>query len=125
MTFQERLRLITDALPDAASVVLPVALIRGWLTEATPPATGLRADMTVFDVAALLNRSPQTVRSWIRTQALEAYRLQGREYRITAKALEVFLQQQQAGTASTRPERASGARAASLGAWRAARRTQP
>ncbi|MHC4511165.1 MAG: helix-turn-helix domain-containing protein [Planctomycetota bacterium] len=112
MTLEQRLRLITDALPDAAAVVLPVTLIRGWLTEDTSPPAGRRADLTVPEVAALFNRSPQTVRSWIRNQALEAYRLHGREYRITPRALEAFQQQQQRGAVSPRPQRATSTREA-------------
>ncbi len=106
MTLEQRLRLMTDALPDAASVILPVTLIRGWLTDDTLPPAGRRADLTVPEVAALFNRSPQTVRSWIRNKALDAYRLHGREYRITPRALEAFQQQQLAGAVCLRCLRA-------------------
>jgi excisionase family DNA binding protein len=125
MTLEQQLRQITDALPETAAVVLPVTLIRGWLTDDTSSPAGHRAYLTVAEVAALFNRSPQTVRSWIRNQELDAYMLHGREYRITPRALEAFQRQQQAGTVSPRPEPASGPRAVSLGAWRATRRTKP
>ena len=125
MTLEQRLRLLTDALPDAASVILPVTLIRGWLTDDTLPPAGRRADLTVPEVAALFNRSPQTVRSWIRNKALDAYRLHGREYRITPRALEAFRQQQQAGAVSPLPQSATSTRAANLAAWRTTRRAQP
>ena len=126
LTVEDRLRRLADALPDGAAVTLPVSLIRSWLVQGGPAEADPNADMTVAEVATLFNRSPQTVRTWIRHGDLDAYRLHGREYRITTRALEAFLKQQRAGTVPPpRPERVSGARAANLGAWRAARSTEP
>ena len=106
MTVEDCLRRLADALPDGAAVTLPVSLIRSWLVQGGPAEADHNADMTVAEVATLFNRSPQTVRTWVRHGDLDAYRLHGREYRITARALEVFQQQQQAGAVSPQPQRA-------------------
>ncbi len=124
LTVEDRLRTLADALPDGAAVTLPVSLIRSWLVQGGPADADHNADMTVAEVATLFNRSPQTVRTWIRHGDLDAYRLHGREYRITARALEVFQQQQQAGAVSPQPERTASTRAANLAAWRFTRRAQ-
>jgi excisionase family DNA binding protein len=125
LTVEDRLRTLADALPDGAAVTLPVSLIRSWLVQGGPADADHNADMTVAEVATLFNRSPQTVRTWIRHGDLDAYRLHGREYRITAMALEAFQQQQQAGAVSPLPQSATSTRAANLAAWRATRRAQP
>ena len=73
--------------PDAASISLPVEVVRDWLDGEGP---GFEPDLTVEDVATHFNRSPQTVRTWIRRGRLEAYRFQNKEYRITRRALTDF-----------------------------------
>ncbi len=55
MSIEDRLRRIVTALPEQASVTLPVLLVKEWLeTEADDPL----ADLTVADVAEQLGRSP-------------------------------------------------------------------
>ncbi len=81
MSIEDRLRRIVTALPEQASVTLPVAVVKVWLAvEADDPL----ADLTVADVALQLGRSPGTVRDWIRRGELEAYQL-GKEYRVTRR----------------------------------------
>ncbi len=63
MSIEDRLRWIVTALPEQASVTLPVLLVKEWLeVEADDPL----ADFTVADVAEQLGRAPGTVRDWIR-----------------------------------------------------------
>ena len=93
MSIEDRLRRIVTALPEQASVTLPVVLVKEWLDlEADDPL----ADLTVADVALQLGRSPGTVRDWIRRGELEAYQL-GKEYRVTRPALTTFCQRQRNG----------------------------
>ena len=87
MKLTERIRKMIDGIPGGSSVVLPVSEVRTWLDEHGP---GLDQDLTVQEVGELFHRSPVTIRSWIRDGRLRAYRLQGREYRITTSALKDF-----------------------------------
>ncbi len=113
MSIEDRLRRIVTALPEQASVTLPVLLVKEWLDlEADDPL----ADLTVTDVAEQLGRSPGTVRDWIRRGELEAYQL-GKEYRVTRPALTTFSQQQRNGPRTERSESAPS-RQSDLGAWR-------
>ncbi len=122
LTVEDRLRTLADALPDGASVTLPVSLIRSWLIQSGSADSERAVDMTVAEVASLLSRSPQTIRTWIRQGDLDAYRLRGREYRVTRVALAAFLAHQQDRAAPQSSLRSSGGRSASLGSWRSARR---
>lgn len=47
------------------------------------------ADLTVSDVARIYHVSPSTVRAWIRSGLLEAYRV-GKRYFVTRSAMEAF-----------------------------------
>ena len=48
--------------------------------------------LTVSDVAELLDVSSRTVRNWVQTGVLKAYRF-GREYKITQTYLNEFIKQ--------------------------------
>ena len=118
MTIQDRLRAIVNALPEQASVTLPVLVMKEWLEVETDHSF---ADLTVADVARQLGRSPGTVRDWIRRGDLEAYQL-GKEYRVTRPALTTFCQRQRKDgpRTSDRPE-AAPSRRSDLSAWRKVR----
>ena len=76
-------------------------------------------DYTVAQVAEMFQRAPQTVRAWINARRLRAYKLNGREYRITRAAAEEFLEQQRNGESDGQ---ANGRKStADLGAWRRVR----
>ena len=75
------------------------------------------ADFTVAEITKRFDRSPQTVRDWIKAGKLPAYLFNGKEYRITPAALEEFEEGQRNGL----PGRTHSGRAADLGAWRRAR----
>ena len=66
MTVEDRLQTLADALPDGASVTLPVSLIRSWLIQSgSPDPHNDKADMTVAEVASLLSRvSASAQRRW-------------------------------------------------------------
>ena len=52
------------------------------------------------------DRSPQTVRRWIREGELDAYSLRGREYRITGAALQEFIARERTAASGHQKRRA-------------------
>jgi excisionase family DNA binding protein len=117
MGIEDRLRQIVMALPNEASIMLPVAVVREWLdAECDDPL----ADLTVAEVAAKLGRAEGTVRAWIRAGGLKAYWL-GREYRVTRAALVAFRARRKDCEVATAPPVAARFAAADLGAWRKTR----
>ena len=64
-----------DGVPDGGAVLLPVEQFRALVARSED---GLELDLTVFDVAELFGRSPVTVRAWIRSGRLGAYRFRSR-----------------------------------------------
>lgn len=99
MTPEERLRLIAESLPDGASVTFTREGLRGLISESTGngrhPSTH-EVDLPAKDVASLFDRSPSTVRGWIKEGMLKAYKF-GREWRVTHAALQEFQERQRAG----------------------------
>ena len=91
MDLVDRLRRLVEGMPEGASVVLPVACVRGWLEG---PHDTLEPDRTVAQVAEFFGRSPSTIRRWIGDERLRAYLFKRREYRITDCALREFIQQE-------------------------------
>lgn len=89
MTVAARLRALLAALPpDVTGVSLSRAAVEGWLAE--EPALPEDYDLTVEDVAARVQRTPNTVRRWIAEKRLRAYQPGGRSWRITHAALHDF-----------------------------------
>ncbi len=120
MGLGERLRTLAEALPEGASITLSSEALRSLLETDADESSPLAHDMTVEEVANHLDRSPQTVRRWIREGELDAYSFRGREYRITAAALRNFIAREQ--TAVERPPQSPCAHVTKqLGAWRSAR----
>jgi len=74
-----------------------------------------QADLSTAEIARMFTKSPQTVRDWIGKGLLEAYRFQGREWRVTPESLQKFIgeQREPLKLEVVRPE-------PSLGAWRKA-----
>ena len=85
MRLSDRLARMIDGVPDSASITLPVEVVKGWLSE---NGSGLDHDHTVEEVAKFFDRSPATIRAWIRKERLEAYLFRGNEYSITQAAHE-------------------------------------
>lgn len=120
MGLGERLRALAKALPAGASITLSSEALRSLLETDADESSTLAHDMTVEEVANHLDRSPQTVRRWIREGELDAYSFRGREYRITAAALRNLIAREQ--TSAERPPQSPGAHVAKqLGAWRSVR----
>ena len=80
-----------DGMPDDGSIILTAKSVRKRLSENGP---GFDHDFTVEEVGKFFNRSPVTIRAWIRDGRLRAYRFQGREYRVCESAVEELQQQQ-------------------------------
>ena len=106
-----RLRQVAESLPPDASVTVPCT----WLLEALQEFEIQRSDLTVAQVSERFQRSPSCIRSWIAQGILRAYKLRGRQLRVTPAALEEFEANERAGT-----QPPSGARrpVADLSAWR-------
>ena len=97
MASADRLREALVRLP--AEALVPVGWVRGQLDDGQPEhvQAELLNDMTIDEVARMLNRSPSTVRSWCNTELLKgAYKLRKREWRIPPVALSRFLDAQRA-----------------------------
>ena len=127
---RDRLESIVGALPDSASVTVPVGDLREWL-ECDGGAGGpdIMTDFTVDDVAELLGRTPACVRGWCRAHRVPgAFRLNGREWRIPKAGLRAYLERARDGqgyedacTGTPPPDSTAPGRqgsAADLGAWR-------
>jgi excisionase family DNA binding protein len=69
----------------------------GRLSHKKDATTGVGQNQAGGQVAEIFQRSPQTVRDWINARRLRAYKLNGREYRITRAAVEEYLEQQRNG----------------------------
>ena len=99
MTTWETLAALVGAYPDGASVPVP----KSWLQELLsgtptrePTPTEVEIDLDCEQVAALLGRSPGTIRSWCAAGVISgAYRLRGcREWRVPRAALNTFQQRE-------------------------------
>ena len=88
MKLSERIQRMIDGMPPEAAVSLPVKTLWEWLDESGPG--GFEPDLTVKQVAELYGRATSTVTAWIRAGDLGAYKFNGKEYHITAAALEKF-----------------------------------
>ena len=97
MKLADRLMRMIDGLPDGEAIILRVETVKGWLNE---NGSGLDPDLTVEEVGKFFQRSPVTIRAWIRAGRLEAYLFRGNEYRITHVALEEFQEGERNGRQS-------------------------
>ena len=94
MRLSDRLARMIDGMPDGASIILSVEVVKGWLSQ---NRGGLEHDLTVAEVGKFFGRSPATIRTWIRAGRIGAYRFRGSEYRITRAAIEEFQVQERNG----------------------------
>lgn len=91
-TLADRLRRAVDGLPSGSAVSLPVDVLREWIDEEPggpdEQAAEPLVDLTVPEVAGLLDRSDSTIRGWCQDGTLPgAYKLRGREWRVPRQAL--------------------------------------
>ena len=117
MKLRARLAAMIEPLPDGASVLLPVEVVRAWLADGAASSERDLSDLRVEDVAEELGRGLSTVRGWLIAGELAGYKLMGREWRIPRDALRAFLDRQ-AGRDGREGPRAGGRRAARLSDWR-------
>ncbi|MGH7476570.1 MAG: helix-turn-helix domain-containing protein [Longimicrobiales bacterium] len=120
MNLHDRLRALVEVLPEGATVNLSRADLLALLDgDGEAQGVAAPADYTVEDIAARFDRSPNTVREWIRRGELEAYPF-GREYRITPAALEQFVQakRESGQQRASRPPSTRSSSVADLGSWR-------
>jgi excisionase family DNA binding protein len=92
MKLSDRIKKMLDGMPTDGAITLQVKTLWEWLEESSP--SGFDPDYTVKDVAKLYGKTTTTVTAWIREKKLRAYKLNGKEYRIPADALEEFRQRQ-------------------------------
>jgi excisionase family DNA binding protein len=116
------LRVMVDQMPAGAMITLPVDWLRvrlGIASDAPPRETAAEAiaDLSVEEVASLMKRKPSTVRGWCASGALEAYRLQGRDWRVTRASLRAFQDRQRPARTTPSKRRRD---VVDLGGWRAA-----
>jgi excisionase family DNA binding protein len=115
MNLADRLRELAQRLPPGASLTLTKDGLLELATVDGAPSDqpGPQADFTVAELATRFHRSASTVRGWCEHGRFEdAYKLNGRDWRIPLSALDAFLAEQ----------RGDGPLVAHLGAWRAVRR---
>ena len=96
MGLVDRLKAVIDGMPDGGSVSLPVIWLRHLLdAEGDSPGTGRL--LTLEEAGTIVSRSPGTIRTWANSGQLEgAFKLQNRSWRIPEKALQGFIERQQA-----------------------------
>ena len=100
MNTRDTLAALLRAYPDGASVPVPKSWLQellssGGLANGAPTdsvSTDIEVDLDCARVAALLSRSPSTVRNWCAAGVIPgAYRLRGRrEWRVPRTALLKF-----------------------------------
>jgi excisionase family DNA binding protein len=115
MNLADRLRQLAERLPPGGSLTFTRdGLLHLAASDSGQADQGLapQADFTVAELAARFHRSASTVRDWCEHGRFEgAYKLNGRDWRISQAAVDLFLAQQ----------RRQGP-VARLGAWRAVRK---
>lgn len=85
-------RQILDALPDEA--LIPVGFVRRLIAERVVEDSEPLADLSVDEVARALGRAASTIRAWAASGQLRAYKLNGREWRVTRTALREYQDRQ-------------------------------
>jgi excisionase family DNA binding protein len=112
VTLEQRLRVLAESLPSSGAVVFTKTDLEELIEPTAPsvqPASD-QPDPTVAQVAERYGKNPQTVRDWINSGKLKAYKLRGREWRIRPEDLE----RQRRGDSEAQTTSASPP----LGAWR-------
>lgn len=117
----EDLRSALRALPESAAITLPCGELLQLLGAGEAPSSpaptdhpATEVDFTVQQVAALFDKSPNTVRRWLEGGHLEGYKLFGRQWRITRGMLTAFQETQRKGPTHRLSTRGTKA----LDAWR-------
>lgn len=94
---REHLRALVDASPGTAVLTVPRDWLVALLGDAEPSVGPV--DLTVTDLAARYGRAPATVRWWLEQGRIPgAYRLRGREWRVSLASLAAFEASERART---------------------------
>ena len=116
MGLVDRLKAIIEAMPPDGAVQLPVAFL-SQLIEAEAAESGMGRLLTLEQAGEVVGRSPGTIRTWANSGQLEgAFKLQNRSWRVPEKALQSFIERQQAGEHEAPTVRNSGS--VDISAWR-------
>ena len=116
MSLTDRLRAMVEHMPPDASVTLSAEWLRNQLAQ-EGDAPGMGRLLTLEEAGEIVGRSPGTIRTWANSGQLEgAFKLQNRSWRVPEKALQSFIERQQAGKHEPPTVRNSGS--VDLGAWR-------
>jgi excisionase family DNA binding protein len=119
MSLREKLETMLEGMPVGSSVSLPVDWLRAQLEA--EPADGDPPDelLTLEQVAQRVGRAEGTVRTWANSGDLEgAFKLNGRDWRVPASALERYIERQkEPNRATTRVRKPSD-----VSAWRKQRK---
>src|SRR5438552_1252344 len=96
----EDLRELAARLPTESSVTLP----RDALLEAVGEPSRLQPSigLTVAELAARFHRASSTVRGWVEAGRFpEAFKLEGRDWRVPESSVDAFLETQRHGWATS------------------------
>lgn len=116
-----RLLAIAALLPVGATVTMTAHAFQELAQEHVLRSM---ADLTVSDVARIYDVSRSTVRAWIRSGLLEAYRV-GKRYFVTPAAIEAFKNgKRERGRRSVAQGSTEQAETSKLGSWRRVRSHQ-
>ncbi len=116
MGLVDRLKAIIDVMPEGGSVSLPVTWLRDLL-DAEGDSPGMGRLLTLQEAGDIVGRSPGTIRTWANSGQLEgAFKLQNCSWRVPEKALQKFIERQQAG--EHEPPTIRSPRSVELGDWR-------
>ena len=103
----EDLRILHQAMPPGSSISLSREAVGGLLDAlgSPEPSGPVPRDLSLKDVADRVGRAESTVKGWCHCGKLPgAYKLNGRDWRVPAAALETYLARMGAGrTGSIRP----------------------
>ena len=111
----DRLRAIVESMPADASVTLSVSWLRDNL-DAEGDSPGPDRLLTLEEAGEVVGRSPSTIRTWLNTERLAGFKLNGRTWRIRESALRSFIERQEASGHEAPTIRSS--RSVELGDWR-------
>jgi hypothetical protein len=117
------LRAVAEALPTGTVIPVPSDVLIALLDQ-TEIAYPDKRDLTVMDLCTLFGRRPSAVRAWLERGDLfpNAYKLNGKAWRVPAIDVDVFKERQRAGCKSGDHARGTHAPTADLSAWRRIRR---
>lgn len=109
------LRLIFEAYPAGSTVPVLREHALELLEGSADVSQSGAVDLTVAQLAARFDRKPSAVRAWLeRGDIPEAYKLNGREWRVPSASVEAFQERQREGNGRSKATSSSAA----LGDWR-------